>query len=150
VPVFPDIAYKFAQFTDTSGPTVEIYSRFLVGTATAAQVTVSFNGVAKDRVLVLTSVVVAGIPTSTETIDRLNVSVVTPSGVSLAIIEANFLDVATQRRSYTWVGQVYIGGAGVDVAMINFTGNFDAAVASKSIRCSAHGIVIPRGNIAPY
>lgn len=146
----PDVTYKFLYPKDVSGPTFELESVFNSLTLTAASATFSYLGVAKDRVFIVTAVTISGIPTGTESCIRLNAAGITPGGVVFNFLEENFVAVAAQRQSANWQGAVYIGGSGAQNEIVRISASFSAGVLTKDLRSNIHGIVIPRGNIAPY
>jgi len=146
----PEIVYRLARAPASSGPLLELFSRFDVASATATSVTLTFNGPQKDRLLILTNISLESLPGATQAATRINVTVTTPAGLGYTVALANFLVDADERQSLNWQGELMVGGGGTDSAIITFTGNYDAGVASNQIQVGLFGYVIPRGNVAPF
>lgn len=146
----PEITYRFSVPSDTAGPTLELYTRNLLVSASAASVTTPLNGPAKDRTLVLTNVSVQAVPGATQSADRMRISITTPGGAGVDLATFNPTAVADIRRDLNWTGEVMIGGAGMDNQIIEANCVFSAGVAANILVINVCGYVIPRGNIAPF
>lgn len=146
----PDIAYRFSTAVDTSGPTVELFSRFQSVSASAAAVAVSILGIGMDRVLILTNIAVDLIPGATQGVLRLNVVANTPADLAFTITTEVFPGTADLRGAHVWDGEVMVGGGGVAEEIVNVAATFSAGVAANIAAVGLFGYVIPRGNVAPY
>jgi len=146
----PGITYRFNVPTDVAGPTLELFSRNANNADTAVSVAVNLPGVAKDRILFLTNIIMDLIPGATQAVTRASIVITTPAMLAFQISNDAFPVVADLRRGHLWTGDVAVGGGGVEVTTISMTGTFDAGVASNTVSVGVFGYVIPRGNIAPY
>lgn len=146
----PDICYRFSVATDQSGPTFELCPRFLNVAATTASVVANLTGIAKDRVLCITNLQASFIAGGTEALTRAAFFGTSPAGVVFNIHQERFAEVADQREHMNWQGEIYIGGGGRDQTIVTCEAIFDGAVNNNSVIFSIFGVVIPRGNIAPY
>lgn len=146
----PEIAYRFSIPPGQAGPTFELCPRLLNVSGTAAVITANVDGIPKDQVLCLTNLQATFIPGATEAIDRGGFFGTSPSGVVFNIHNEMFAGTADAREEMNWSGEIYIGGGGRDATIVSCVATFDAAVAVGSNIFSIFGVVIPRGNIAPF
>jgi len=146
----PEIAYRFLYPKDVSGPTFELESVFLTGSGTAASLTVDMTGVPIDRVLCVTNMQVSFLPGVGGQFLRGAIFGTTPGGVVFNIIQSKFPGTDDLREDINWDGEIYIGGSGIDNPILSALGVKDDAIVSSTVHFSVFGVVIPRGNIAPF
>jgi len=146
----PDITYRFSLPIATSGPTLELFAKRTAFSNTNANIVANITGPAKDRIFVLTNLNLELIPGATQSVVRGRVDGRTPGGLVFSIANIHFAGTADERQEINWQGEIYIGGAGMDIEILLGAAQFSAGVASNTIEISAAGFVIPRGNVAPY
>jgi len=146
----PEITYRFLYPKDVSGPTFELFTEFVQVAGVAAELSLVTRGIAKDKVLCLTNLQLDLRPSGGESALRGACVATTPGGVAINLVQDNFPSDADQRQSINWSGEVYVGGMGAANGSISATGTFSGAVQSGSLFLSVFGVVIPRGNIAPF
>ena len=146
----PEIAYRFSISPDQAGPTFELAPEFQTISGTTVSLTINVTGVPKDRVLCLMNIQVSLKPTGGEAVTRAVVLGQSPSGILFNIHQEVFAGVADQREEMNWQGEIYIGGSGRDGTIYTCQGIFDGAIQSNTVDISTFGVVIPRGNIAPF
>lgn len=146
----PGITYRFQWPKDTSGLTFEVLSREFFETAAAAAVTFDLTGIPKDKVLVLSNLIIVALPGAAQNVADVNCQGFTQAGAPYDIIHAIAPAVVGQREAVPWQGEVYQLGRGAADAALTITVNFDAGAAANQIFGGIHGIIIPRGNSAQF
>lgn len=146
----PDFTYAFRQPKDVSGPTFEPYLRQGVVQATSGGLTFTLIDLPRDRMLVLSNVVMLGLPGATQACTAFALSATTAAGLQMEIARENFPVVADLRRTLNWQGQIFILGGGLATTLLTAVATFDAGVNQNEIRVGVHGVVIPRANASPF
>jgi len=146
----PDIAYSFRLPKDVSGPTLEVLSRIATEAGTATTVTFEFSNLAKDRILILNNVSARGTPGATQACTNLVIRAVTAAGLFFDVARNTFVVAADVVQTLNWQGSVFIPGGGTPSTTVQVNADFDAGVASNTVRVSIHGTIIPRANVAQF
>lgn len=147
---FPELTYLLARDPASSGPLLELFSARATNSASSASVSVSFNGPAKDKVLIVTNISIDLNAGTVQQILRCVISGRTPGGVIWGIHQEGFTEVDAFRTGMNWQGEVAIGGGGVDRSIIIVDSVFDGGANANALTAGVFGYIIPRGNIAPF
>jgi len=146
----PEIVYRLARSPGSTGPMIELFSVRGTNSAASTSVSVSLNGPAKDKTLIVTNLSVDINPGALQQIIRMVISGRTPGGVIFGIQQQGFTEVDDFRTGMNWQGEVAIGGGGIARSILIFDSVFDGGANANAITVSAFGYIIPRGNIAPF
>jgi len=146
----PEIVYRLARDPASSGPLMELFSRRAITTASSASISVSINGPAKDKILVVTNISLDINPGALQQITRAVISGRTPGGVIWLLHSEGFTEVDDFRTGMNWTGEVMIGGGGVDRSILIIDSVFDGGANANAVTVGVFGYIIPRGNIAPF
>ena len=111
---------------------------------------VSINGPAKDKVLIVTNVSVDLDPGALQQIVRCVLSGRTPGGVIWGIHQEGFTEVDAFRTGMNWQGEVAIGGGGVDRSILIIDSVWDGGANANALTVGVFGYIVPRGNVAPF
>lgn len=145
----PDHTYRFLYPKDVSGSTLETFYRKQSQTI-LGDTSFTINGVSKDRILVLSNIIVELIPGLGQSATRLLVLLSPPGGITFNIIVDDYPIVADLDRAFNWAGEVFCIGGGVETPILQFNCSFDAAGVNNIGTATVCGYVIPRGNVAPF
>jgi len=146
----PEITYRYLLPISTSSPTFEILTQAGSEAATATSVDRTLTGIPRDRILVLSSAVIVGVPGATQACTRLALTGITQAGMEFRIDITHFAAAADVLQDLNWQGEVYIPGRGDSQITLRAQATFDAGVASNSCQAAFHGIIIPRANASAW
>ena len=142
----PGITYAFTGPKDVAGPTFEILS-FPIQTSTAGvQLFVKWENLPKDKILVLTNVVLSGNPGATQAVTELRLLITRQGGELVTIALLWPVQVNDKLRYLNWQGSVYVMGNGIGQVAVQMQGSFSSGANSNALLGHIHGVVIPRGN----
>ncbi len=148
----PELVYQFVRPLDSAGPTYELYQRRQGPTAfNGAQLFFDFRDVAKDRVLVVSNIVIIASPGGVVDVQGITLIGITQAGRTI-IIDRRFFTVPAAAgdtdQALNWTGEIALLGGGQGNLTVSGIVDFSAANAANSIDMSVFGTMIPRGNIA--
>ncbi len=146
----PGITYSFANRKDVSGPTMEVLStnEFLINNSTSQFIRLA--DLPKDRALVLTNVSITGEPGLAQFVTQIFLQGRTATELFFEIARLGFAPEVDRIHNLNWEGEVFILGGGDGSVQLSADVLYDAGVATNRMEASFHGIIIPRGNIAPF
>ncbi len=142
----PGITYRYIYPKDVAGPTFEIVAISFNQPGTLATIINNFQGVPKDKVLVLTNAVLIAVPGAAQTIDDIHLDYFTGAGQQIQAMREQPAAAAAQSVTMNWAGEIYLNGRGAGITSVSMAAVFNAGVASNRLVSSISGIVIPRGN----
>jgi len=146
----PDITYRYIYPKDIAGPTFEVFARELIQTVANVTNTIAISGISRDKVLVLSNVVLVANPGATQAAETMNLQGISGSGSPFDIQHRIAAGTADLSEVMSWSGQVFIPGRGEGLTNLTITVTFDAGVAGNLVFGGIHGIVIPRANVAVF
>jgi len=148
--IVPEIAYRYIYPKDVAGPTFEVFSREVIVADTSTGVSIAITGISKDKILVLSNVILVATPGATQAVGTMNIQGLAGSGSPFDIQHRVTVGTADLVETMEWQGQVFIPGRGEGDTNFTLTVTYDAGVASNSFFGGIHGVVIPRGNAAVF
>lgn len=146
----PEICWHFAQPKDTAGPTFEVLAREFDLTGLLLSISLALVGIPKDKILVLTNGSIMCNPGAAQTVTLMELSGFSAAGLRVEIAQQRPEAVVAQDRTLNWAGEVYLMGRGDGEATVRMSGTFDANANNNTLEGFLYGVVVPRGNAAPF
>lgn len=146
----PEITYRYTLPKDVAGPTFEIFHQTENTTAAAAQIFRRASGIPKDRILIVSNIILHADPGATQACIELSARAFTQAGIAFQVDQLDFAVVADLNHNLSWQGELWLPGRGGVANMLEFRATFDAGVNANVLETCLQGVLIPRGNVGAF
>jgi len=146
----PNITYRYNLPIDLAGPTIQTFSRSIFTSASATTITLSIEGVPKDKILILSNAVSEASPGAAQSCTTQALRGRTVAALAFTIDLNTPVPVADQAIAHNWQGEVWVAGAGENATTVELITVFSAAVAANRADLHLFGLIIPRANVAIF